>query len=249
MVDLSRITKDGKAMYLAYDHGLEHGPSDLPGKSIDPEYILNLAEKENYTAIILHKGIAEKYYSHYKNKIPLIIKLNGKTRLSEGEAFSTQICSVNEAVNLGALAVGYTVYVGSKHEPKMLKEFSKIVEEAHNAGIPALGWMYPRGKNITNENSEEITAYAARVGLEIGADIVKIKYSGSEGSFHKAIKAAGKTKVVLSGGSKTETPEEFYKIVKNIMNAGAIGIAVGRNIWQNENASEISKKIKEIIFD
>lgn len=249
MIDLSKITENGKAMYLAYDHGMEHGPADLPGESIDPEYILNLAAEGGYTAVILQKGTAEKYYPSYRNKIPLIIKLNGKTKLSAKEDYSTQICSVEEAINLGALAVGYTIYIGSKYEPKMFKEFSKIVYDAHNSGIPAIGWIYPRGKNITDENGSEITAYAARVGLEIGADIVKIKYSGSEKEFHKAVEAAGKTKVVLSGGTKTETPEEFYKIVQNVMNAGAIGIAVGRNVWQNENALEISKNLKKMIFD
>lgn len=249
MVDLSKITENGKAMYLAYDHGIEHGPSDLPGKSIDPDYILNLSTEGGYTAVILQKGIAEKYYEPYKNKIPLIIKLNGKSRLIKGEPFSPQICSVKEALDIGALAVGYTVYLGSEYETQMLQEFAKIEESAHNLDIPVIGWMYPRGKNVPNESSPEITAYAARVGLEIGADIVKIKYSGSENAFHKAVEAAGKTKVVLSGGVKTKTPEEFYEIVKNVMKAGAIGIAVGRNVWQNENALEISKNLKKMIFD
>lgn len=248
MVDLSKITKDEKAMYLAYDHGLEHGPSDLPGRSIDPEFILNLAADAGYNAVILQKGIAEKYYPSYKNKISLIIKLNGKTRLVNGEAVSRQICSVSEAIELGASAVGYTIYLGSKYENEMIREFSKIEEESHKSGLAVIGWMYPRGEAIKNENDPEITAYAARIGLELGADIVKIKYCGSENCFKKAIEAAGKTKVVLSGGTKTKTPEEFYEIVKNVISAGAIGIAVGRNVWQNENALEISKNLKKIIF-
>lgn len=249
MIDLSKITENGKAMYLAYDHGIEHGPEDLVGKSINPENILNLAKEGGYTAIILQKGVALKYYEPFKNKIPLIIKLNGKSRLAGGEPFSPQICSVSEALEIGAAAVGYTVYIGSEYETRMLQEFAKIEEEAHGAEIPVIGWMYPRGSGAANDNSPEITAYAARIGLEIGADIVKIKYCGSEECFKKAVEAAGKTKVVLSGGVKTENPEIFLETVKNIMSAGAIGVAVGRNIWQNENASEISKKLKEIIFD
>lgn len=248
MVDLSKITKNGKAMYLAYDHGLEHGPSDLPGKSINPEYILNLAVEGKYSAIILQKGIAEKYYKPYENKIPLIVKLNGKTKLENGEPVSRQICSVSEALDLRASAVGYTIFLGSKHETKMIQEFSKIEEDAHRAGLVVIGWMYPRGKAIKNENDPEITAYAARIGLELGADIVKIKYCGSKECYERAVQAAGKTKVVLSGGVKTEKPEDFYEIMKNVMAAGAIGAAVGRNVWQNENALEISKKLEEIVF-
>lgn len=251
MIDLSKITKNGKAMYLAYDHGIEHGPADLIGKSIDPDYILNLAVEGGYTGVILQKGIALKYYEPFKNKVPLIMKLNGKSRLVSvnGEPFSPQICSVREALEIGAVAVGYTVYIGSEYETRMLQEFAKIEEDAHSVGIPVIGWMYPRGSSVADDSDPEITAYAARIGLEMGADIVKIKYCGSEECFKKAVEAAGKTKVVLSGGAKTENPEDFLEIVKNIMSAGALGVAVGRNIWQNENAFEISKKLKEIIFD
>ncbi len=247
MVDLSKITTKGKAMYLAYDHGIEHGPLDLTGKSIDPDYILKIAVDGEYNAIVLQKGVAEKYYSPYKNKIPLILKLNGKTKLVGGEPLSTQICSVKEAIGLGAKAVGYTVYLGSEYESEMLKEFGKIEEEAHSAGLPVIGWMYPRGKNIADDASPEITAYAARIGLEIGADIVKIKYCGSAECFQKAVEAAGKTKVVLSGGTKVDE-EKFLEVVKNTMISGAIGVAVGRNVWQDKDPLKITEKIRNIVF-
>jgi class I fructose-bisphosphate aldolase len=249
-MDLSKLTTDGKAMFLAYDHGVEHGPIDLVGKSIDPNFILDIADKGGYNAVVLQKGIAEKYYfnSQYQNKIPLIIKLNGKTKLAGGEAVSRQVCSVDEAIQLGAVAVGYTIYLGSEFESEMLEEFGKIEEEAHQKGLVVIGWMYPRGKSIKDDSSPEIVAYAARMGLEMGADIVKIKYCGSEECFKKAVEAAGKTKVVLSGGAKTKTPEEFLEVVKNIMSAGAIGVAVGRNVWQSNDPIGISQKIKEIIF-
>ena len=247
MTKLSKITTGGKAIYLAYDHGIEHGPIDLKGKSIDPNYILNMAVKGGYNAIVLQKGVAEKYYPAYRDKISLIVKLNGKTRLVGGEPMSSQVCSVTEAVELGASAVGYTIYLGSQHEAAMLKEFGQIEEKADQHNLSVIGWMYPRGKAIKDDNSPEITAYAARVGLELGADIVKIKYCGSQECFAKAVKAAGKTKVVLSGGPKV-SDEEFLEVIKNIMAAGAIGVAVGRNVWQKENPLEITQKIKEIIF-
>ncbi len=247
MTKLSKITTGGKAIYLAYDHGIEHGPIDLKGKSIDPNYILDMAVKGGYNAIVLQKGVAEKYYPAYRDKISLIVKLNGKTRLVGGEPMSSQVCSVTEAVELGASAVGYTIYLGSQHEAAMLKEFGQIEEKADQHNLSVIGWMYPRGKAIKDDNSPEITAYAARVGLELGADIVKIKYCGSQECFAKAVKAAGKTKVVLSGGPKV-SDEEFLEVIKNIMAAGAIGVAVGRNVWQKENPLEITQKIKEIIF-
>ena len=168
--------------------------------------------------------------------------------MAGGEAVSRQVCSVDEAIELGAVAVGYTIYLGSEYESEMLEEFGKIEEEAHQKGLVVIGWMYPRGKSIKDDSSPEIVAYAGRMGLEMGADIVKIKYCGSEECFRKAVEAAGKTKVVLSGGAKTKTPEEFLEVVKNVMKAGAIGVAVGRNVWQNNDPIGISQKIKEIIF-
>ena len=237
-------------MFLAYDHGVEHGPIDLVGKSIDPGFILEIADKAGYNAVVLQKGVAEKYYvgSQYKNKIPLILKLNGKSRLVGGEAISRQVCSVDEAISLGAVAVGYTIYLGSEFESEMLEEFGKIEEEAHKNGLIVIAWVYPRGKSIKDDSSPEIIAYAARMALEMGADIAKIKYCGSEECFRKAVEAAGKTKVVLSGGAKTKTPEEFLGVVKNVMKAGAIGVAVGRNVWQSNDPIGISLKIKDIIF-
>lgn len=232
---------------MAYDHGIEHGPLDLTGKSIDPDYVLRIAVDGGYNAVVLQKGVAQKYYGPYKNKIPLILKLNGKTKLVGGEPRSYQVCSVKEAQDLGAKAVGYTVYLGSEHEPEMLKEFGKIGEEARSAGLALIGWMYPRGKAVVKDDSPEMTAYAARIGLELGADIVKIKYCGSKECFQKAVEAAGKTKVVLSGGPKVAEPE-FLEIVKSVMLSGAIGVAVGRNVWQAADPLKISQEIKNLVF-
>lgn len=246
-------------MYLAYDQGLEHGPSDFNSRNIDPEFILDLAVKGGFTAVILQKGTAEKYYSDsgYRKKIPLILKLNGKTSLykgessltnfATGEAYSPQVCGVDEAIKLGASAVGYTIYAGSESESKMFEEFGKISREAHDRKIPVIAWVYPRGKDIANDTTKEIVAYAARVALELGADIAKIKYSGSLENFKWAVQAGGKTKIVLSGGPKV-SDEEFLDVVKNVMAAGAIGVAVGRNVWQNPAPLAMAEKIREIIF-
>ncbi|HOK20598.1 MAG TPA: aldolase [Candidatus Paceibacterota bacterium] len=247
---LQKITTEGKAMYLAYDHGFEHGPADLPGKSIDPNYILNIAVEGGYNAVILQKGLAEKYYTgtKYQKQVPLILKINGKANIWQGgDIYSYQNCSVQYAKQLGASAVGYTIYLGSAHDGKMFADFGRIVEEAHKLNMAVIAWVYPRGEFVKDETSKEITAYAARIGLELGADMVKIKYSGSRENFEYAVKAAGKTRVVLSGGPKV-SDEEFLQIMRDVIAAGAIGVAVGRNVWQHPEPLEITRKIREIIF-
>ncbi|MEK9175960.1 MAG: fructose-bisphosphate aldolase [Patescibacteria group bacterium] len=250
MVDLSNLTKDGKALFLAYDQGMEHGPSDFNDENVDPNDILAIATSGYFTGVIFQKGTAEKYYSNnnFEQHLPLILKLNGKTNLVNGEdPYSPQICSVSEAIEIGAAAVGYTIYVGSSHEPEMFKEFSLIEKEAHDKNIPVIGWMYIRGSGAKGKSIKELTAYGARLGLEMGADIVKIKYPGDEKSLRWAVESAGRTKVVVSGGEKKDE-ETLLKTVKICMDAGAIGMAVGRNIWQNKDPLGIAEKIKQIIW-
>jgi len=144
--------------------------------------------------------------------------------------------------------VGYTIYLGSKHEEKMFADFGKIQEQAHQLKMAAIAWIYPRGSAVEDEFSPEMTAYAARIGLELGADMIKIKYCGSEETFKKAVQSAGKTKVVLSGGSKTGE-EEFLNKIESVIKAGSTGIAVGRNVFQNEDPLIITEKIKKIVFN
>jgi len=232
-------------LLLAYDQGIEHGPIDFNNRNIDPNYILDIGEKAGFNGIILQKGIAEKYWD---NQLPLIIKLNGKTRLRGGEPLSVQVCSVKEAKELGAYAVGYTIYMGSEFEPEMLREFGRIEQEAEELGLAVIAWMYPRGKAVKAPHSSETVAYAARVGLELGADYVKINYPGSIKALHWAIQAAGKTKVLVSGGSKL-SEAEFLRQAKDIMSAGAAGLAVGRNIWQSKKPLKVAQALKEIVFN
>ena len=248
-IKIGRILKNGKALYLAYDQGLEHGPSvDFNDKNVDPLYILDIAKRGKFQGVVFQKGIAEKYYEEIKkSKVPLILKLNGKTKLFQGEAISRQLCTVKEAIKLGAKAVGYTIYIGSRYESVMMQEFESIEREAHKFSIPLIAWVYPRGKAVKDDTSKELMSYSARVALELGADIVKIKYGGNAKDLQWAVKSAGKTKVVIAGGIKTNE-KSLLKQVSDIMNSGAIGLAIGRNIWQHPRPLEITDKIKKIIW-
>jgi len=269
-----KIMPDGRAMILAYDQGFEHGPRDFleNPESRNLEYILDIAKRGGFTGIVLHAGLAEKYEPELRDsKVPLILKLNGTSELcTEEDPYSPQLYSVDDALALGATAAGYTVYSGSKYEDQMNKEFAAIIREAHRKGIPAIGWMYPRGKslfdrgaasktlkialeeqektNLAIDETPSIVAYGARIGLELGADIVKVKYTGSIESFRWVVQSAFPTKVVMSGGPMTNTDEEFLSRVKDVLTAGAVGIAVGRNIWQRKDPLTISDKIHQIIF-
>ncbi|MFH0927472.1 MAG: 2-amino-3,7-dideoxy-D-threo-hept-6-ulosonate synthase [Candidatus Micrarchaeota archaeon] len=245
---LSRIVKNGKILIIAMDQGLEHGPTDFNEKNIDPDYVCKIAEKGGFTGFALQKGIAYKYMENYAGKTPLILKLNGRTSINpKEEVYSSPIASVKEAVKLGADAIGYTLYVGSPAEAKMFKEFGAIHAEAKEYGMPTIVWSYPRGKYVKNEKDPATVAYAARVALELGADIVKVNYTGSTDSFKQVVQSAQKCHLISSGGSKL-SDKEFLAKAKEVMHAGAKGFAVGRNVWQNDDPLKIAKELKEIVF-
>jgi len=239
--------RNGRTLILAYDQGLEHGPSaDFNDRNVDPQFIVDTANKGGFTALALQKGTAERYYD---GKTPLILKLNGKSAIPKGEPISRQHCSVKYAEKLGARGVGYTIFLGSGLESEMVREWGMIQEEAHERGMAAVLWVYPRGAAVPPDTQPDIVAYAARAGLELGADIVKIKYSGDAKSFSWAVKAAGKAKVVMSGGPKTPTDDGFLSQVRGTMEAGGAGVAVGRNVWQHPEPLKMADQLKKIIFE
>jgi class I fructose-bisphosphate aldolase len=247
---LEKISHNGKYVFLAYDQGFEHGPTDFNEKNVDPEYIMQIAAEGGASAVILQKGNALKYWkgTKYEKTVPLIIKINGKANVWQGEAYAPQNTSVEFAHKLGAVAVGYTIFLGSEFDYKCFAEFGKIVEDAHKLKMPVIAWVYPRGKFVAKDDTPEITAHAARTALELGADMAKIKYCGSTETFAWAVKAAGRTKVVMSGGNKTDDPRDFIKTVKSVMDAGGAGVAVGRNVWQADEPLKVMADLKKVVF-
>ncbi|MFB6129575.1 MAG: class I fructose-bisphosphate aldolase, partial [Salinigranum sp.] len=199
------ITRDGKALILAYDHGLEHGPSDFEPvpETTDPERIFEVATHDAVTAVAVQKGVAEAYYPSYEDDVTLLLKLNGTSNMWMGEPDTAVNCTVEYAAELGADAVGFTVYGGANNEIGMFEEFREIQEAARAHDMGVVMWSYPRGQGLKNDTSADTIAYAARLGLELGADIAKVKYPGSSEAMEWAVQNAAATKVVMSGGSKT----------------------------------------------
>lgn len=248
MVKIQSLLTKNRSLMLACDQGLEHGPTDFNLLNIDPNYIIDIGVKGRYNALIFQHGIAEKYVNNHNKKIPLVIKLNGKTNILKGEPYSPMNCSVKRAAKLGADAVGYTTYLGSEHESKIFQDFSKVVEEAHDYGLPVINWMYPRGKAVKDELSTDMLAYAARTGLELGADILKMKYNNDIDAFRWVTKCAGNAKLMVAGGSKKDERDLLQK-THEIMQTGAVGMAIGRNVWQHDNPMAVTRALKKVIFE
>jgi class I fructose-bisphosphate aldolase len=248
--DDSPLSRDGKVLILAYDHGLEHGPVDFEDvpESANPERTFEVARHPAVTSIAVQKGVAEAYYPSYEDDVDLLAKLNGTSNLWMGEPDSAVNWSVDYAADLGASAVGFTLYGGSNHEIEMAEEFRDVQERAREHDLPVVMWSYPRGQGLKNDTNSGTIAYAARQALELGADVAKVKYPGSKSGMEDAVRMAGKTKVVMSGGSKT-TDREFLQSVKAVIDAGGAGLAVGRNVWQRENPERILDALEKVIYE
>src|SRR5215204_6619934 len=171
---------NGTLMLLPIDQGIEHGPRDFfPNPaSKDPEYQFSLAAEAGYSAIACQIGLATRYYPDYAGQVPLILKVNGKTDIPPSdEALSTTNASVEDAVRLGADAVGYTLYVGSPRQDEDLAQLRQVRQDCDRFGMPLIVWSYPRGEAVDGKggaNSFYAIDYAARMAMEMGADVVKL---------------------------------------------------------------------------
>ena len=247
--DETPLARDGKVLILAYDHGLEHGPVDFEDvpESANPEHVFDVATHPAVTSVAVQKGIAEAYYPSYEDDVNLLAKLNGTSNLWMGEPDSSVNCSVEYAADIGACAVGFTLYGGSNHEIEMAEEFREVQERAREHDLPVVMWAYPRGQGLKNDTKPDVIAYAARQALELGADVAKVKYPGRDG-MEQAVRMAGKTRVVMSGGSK-RSDREFLENVKAAIDAGGVGLAVGRNVFQRENPRRILDGLEQVIYE
>jgi len=255
----SRINLAGPYVFLIYDHGLGQGPENFKSrpKSADPAHVIDLAKKGRFTALGLEPGIARLYKDEIRAaNVPLIVKINGRTKFSPDAFFAPQLCSVEYAIeNLHADAIGAVVFLGDDEEPRMLENLGRIAEavskyETSERHIPIIGWMYHVEDYSTGGVADpKRTAYAARIGAELGCNIVKVHWTGDKESFSWVCQAAGsKTEIVIAGGIKTDSPEEFLDTAREAKEAGAKGVAVGRNIWQapQKEALYITESLHEI---
>jgi DhnA family fructose-bisphosphate aldolase class Ia len=245
---LKEIMKDGKALLLAFDHAVEHGPSAYEGVDLSPERIARIAVEGNADGIIVHVGAARKIKKIVR-RLPLIVKLTARTSLAPDENQIQQIVtSVKEAKDVGAKAIACTIYFGSEREAEMLKMFEEIKQEANRYKMPIFGFAYPRGKKLKSKYDADAIRYAARVGAEIGFDVVKTYYTGDKESFSKVVKDCF-VPILVAGGPKISEEKDVLKIVEDIMSVGAAGVAIGRNVWmrKDEEAINLLKEIGRIV--
>ncbi len=268
--NLRKATKGtGRLMLFAGDQRVEHLHGDFYGKGIDtsdanPEHFFRIASKARIGCFATQLGFVARYGKEYRN-IPYLIKLNSKTNLvptKHKDPLSTAWYSVADVVQLkrqsklNIVGVGYTIYLGSVYESIMLEEAAQIVKDAHKAGLFTVLWIYPRGKAVKKEKTQEILAGATSVGAALNTDFVKINPPEVRGKrdpklLQRCVDAAGRTKVVCAGGSQKSVKAFLQELHDQIHTGRTSGNATGRNIHQKslKEAIAMCNAVSAITFD
>jgi fructose-bisphosphate aldolase, class I len=235
----------GNTIIVPLDHGVSVGPIE---GICDIRRTVALVAEGGATAIVEHKGLVGAGHRRSGSDIGLIIHLSASTALSPHPHSKTLVSSVEEAIKLGADAVSIHINIGDEQEREMLHDFGQVSYEARHWGMPLLAMMYPRGEKIKDEYDVEVVKHAARVGCEMGADIVKVSYTGSPETFRKVVEGST-VPVVIAGGAKMESDRDILEMVRGAMDAGASGASIGRNVFQHVNPPAMVRAMAKIIFE
>jgi len=243
-IRLQRIAdrESGKMLIVPIDHGISDGP--IEGLINVKETVSTIAES-GANAILMHKGLVGVGFRGGGSDLGLIVHLSAGTSLSPDPLSKVIITTVEEAVALGADAISVHINVGAQDTGKMMVEVSEVVRDCKRFGMPLLMMMYPRGEKVKNEKDVEVVKLAARIGAELGADIVKTNYTGSKESFKQVVDGCP-VPVVIAGGCKG-TDREVLGMIKDAMDAGAAGVAMGRNAFQHKEPKKIIQAVSLIV--
>ena len=242
--------KTQKTVIIPMDHGVSLGP--IKGLKNMP-HIVDCVARGGANAVILHKGIIEHGYrgsSGSGRDIGMIMHLSAGNNLGTNPNVKVPVATVKEAISYGADAVSVHVNVGSETEPEQLRHLGRTSEECKRWGMPLLAMMYPRGPKISNEDSYSVkyVGHAARLGAELGADIIKTNYTGDKKSFKEVVEGCP-VPVVMAGGPKVKSEKDFFVGVYDSIKAGGSGVTPGRNVFQHDDPTYMVRTLCGIVHD
>ncbi len=233
-----------RAVIVPMDHGVTVGPIDG---------IRNMREMVDFVAeggadaVLGHMGVPLHGHRQYGKDVGLLLHLSGSTVWGPDPNAKVLVNSVEQAVKMGADGISIHVNIGAKEEPEMLKDFGGVTQKAMEWGMPLLAMMYARGPTIEDENSTDHIQHCARIAAELGADLVKVPYTGSRKSFEKVIEGCP-IPVLIAGGEKMDTDRAILEMVESSVEAGGSGVSIGRNVFQHESPQDMLKAISSIVM-
>jgi len=234
-----------KTVIIPMDHGITVGP--IEGLA-DMRTTISKVVAGGANAILMHKGIVRAGHRGTGKDVGLIIHLSGGTSLSPDPNAKELVCTVEEAIKLGADAVSVHINLGAETDKEMLRQLGQISERCMLWQMPLIAMMYTRGSKIKNEYNPDNVKHAARVGAELGADIVKVVYTGSVESFAEVVNGCP-VPVVIAGGAKMDSDEDIFRMAEGALKAGAAGLSIGRNAFQHKNPTKMVQVLSKMVHE
>lgn len=232
-----------RTIIVPMDHGTTVGP--IPG-IVDMREAVGAVVEGGANAVLMHKGLVRCGHRSQGKDIGLIVHLSASTTLSPFPNAKTLVGTVEDAIRLGADAVSVHVNLGDESEAKMLNDFGAVSSTAQGWGIPVLAMVYARGPKVKSEFDPDVVAHCARVGVELGADVVKVPYTGDVESFSRVVDSCC-VPVVIAGGPKLDSTKAFLQMVHDSILAGGSGLSVGRNVFQHKNPAILTQALSKVV--
>jgi len=233
----------GRTIVVPMDHGVTVGPID---GLVDMREAVGKVVDGGANAVIEHKGLVRCGHRATGRDIGLIVHLSASTALSPFPNAKSLVATVEDAMRLGADAVSIHCNLGDETEAAMLADFGKVASDAANWGMPLLAMVYARGPKVSDEYHPSVVAHCARVGTELGADVVKVPYTGDMESFAKVCDACC-VPIVIAGGPKLDSTKAFIQMVHDSLKAGGAGLSVGRNVFQHDNPTRLVEALNMVV--
>jgi len=268
LLNHGRLGGSGRLVILPVDQGFEHGParSFAPNPpAYDPLYHFELAIELGLSAYAAPLGFLEAGAARFAGDIPLILKCNNHdVLLAEKDPLPAMTAGVEDALRLGCVGVGFTIYPGSAHRVSMYEQCRELTELAKEAGLISVVWSYPRGSDLSKEGETalDVCAYAAQIAAQLGAHVIKVKLPSAHLEQEPARKVYeqyrvpmatlaqrvrhvvqsafdGHRIVIFSGGETKGRNEDILEEIRGIREGGGFGSIIGRNSFQRQRADAI----------
>lgn len=240
---IDRNTK--RMIVVPLDHGVSVGPVD---GLIDMPATVNAIAEGGANAVLMHKGLVRCGHRHGGRDIGLIVHLSASTDFSPAPNSKTVVGTVEEALKTGADGISMHVNIGDESEREMLADMGRLTRDAADWGMPALAMVYARGPKVRDGFDPKVVAHCARVGMELGADIVKVPYTGDPESFSRVVDSCC-IPVVIAGGPKLDSDRAILQMAHDAVAAGAAGLSVGRNIFQHPDPRALVSALHGVVHE
>ena len=246
-VRLERIVnrEDRRTIIVPMDHGVTIGAVD---GLMDMREAVNDMATGGADAVLMHKGLIRCSHRSAGKDVGLIVHLSASTMLTPNANTKTLVGTVEEGIRHGADAVSVHVNLGDPNERLMLADLGKVAAACDDWHMPLLAMMYARGPEVANSFDPKIVAHCARVGVELGADIVKVSYTGDMESFAGVVSGCC-VPVVIAGGERMDSTRQVLRMVYDSIKAGGAGVSMGRNVFQHPRRVKLMRALRAIVHE